>query len=103
MKTKYGAEVDNKALIEYFEILIGKSFKILPMFEKEVESLPKYLDYLMIEVAGGNELLLNNGVFLELLANLESLSMIKDHKTLRAQVFKSTNLCSKIIENLKGE
>jgi hypothetical protein len=102
MITKYGAEINNNTMADYFEMLIGKIFKVLPLYEESCETLDSYLFSLLKELCGGKRLILENKVFIELINNLESLSLIESHKEFKAQIFKCTNLCKKISNDLKG-
>jgi hypothetical protein len=102
MKTKYGGEISNVAVAEYFEMLIGKIYKTLPMFEdSNCLTLDSYLFSLLKELCGGSSLL-EDKYFVELIANLESLFFIDNQKKFKSQVFKCTNLCRKICDRLKG-
>lgn len=101
MKTKYGAEIDVKTMAEYFNVLIGKCFKLLPLYEEQNDNIEIYLKSLLLELCGGNRLIVEDTLFLELINNLESLSLVKNKKTFRSQVLKCTNLCKKISDKLK--
>lgn len=102
MKTKYGAEINNETMVEYFQTLLGKIYKLLPMLEENCLSLDCYLYSLLCEIAGGNKLIYEDKYFIELLNTLENLSSIKgQYKKYRSQVLKCTNLCDKIVNNLK--
>lgn len=111
MKTKYGAEISNEIMVEYFQSLLGRIYKLLPMHKDDKnynkmpsawETLDDYLYSLLCEIAGGNKLILEDKRFIELLNNLENLFAIKEeYKKYRSQVFKCTNLCKKIIDTLK--
>lgn len=104
MKTKYGAEIDSETMVEYFQLLINKIFKLLPMKEQNILTLDDYTYSILQEIAGGNKLILNDKYFVELLCNLENLSEIKgDYKKYRSQIFKCINICQKIIDNLKKD
>ena len=103
MKSKYGANIEDKVLIDYFVMLVGRIYKMLPMLEKNDESLDSYFQSLMSEIAGGNQLILQDKYFLKLLFLLESLEMAKkenDYKLYRSYIFKCTNLCQRIVEDL---
>lgn len=104
IKTKYGAKISNEVLVEYFQNLINKIFKLLPLHEENVQTLDTYLYSLLCELAGGNRLIIDDKYFIELLNNLENLQDIKnEYKIYRSQIFKCINICKKIIENLNTE
>jgi hypothetical protein len=102
LKTKYGAEISNEAMVEYFEMLINKIFKLLPLHEECCMTLDTYLFSLLCELAGGNKLLFEDKYFIQLLNNLENLQDIKcEYKKYRSQIFKCISICKDIIDNLK--
>lgn len=101
-KTKYGGELDNNSLQEYFKHLINRLWKILPMKEQNCLTLDKYLFNLRIELMGGERILLSSGLFIELINNLESLSDLDKKEEYKPQIFKCINICEKIINKLKG-
>lgn len=103
MKTKYNGEISNELLSEYFEYLIGKFYKILPMKESEISTLNVYCDLLLYELAGGQSILMNDALFVELIFNLESLVSTNDKKIYKPLIFKCTNLCKVISAKLKEE
>jgi hypothetical protein len=100
IKTRYNY-LPTEALINYFEYLIGKVFKILPIFEKEPETLRSYLESLLIELNGNKELIVklkNDGSFISLLSTLEYfLHNECSHRVYKREIFK----CIKIIEKLQ--
>jgi len=99
-KNKYGGSLSEKSLQEYFKHLINRIWKILPMKEQNCLTLDKYLFNLKIELVGGEEMLLNNGLFVELIFNLESLNNLTLKDEYKPQIFKCINICEKIINNL---
>ncbi len=112
IKTKYGAEINNQTMTEYFEDLINKIFKLLSMhfedknygkfYDGGWNTLDSYLYSLLCELAGGNKLIINDKYFIELLNNLENLQDIKaEYNMYRSQIFKCIGVCEKIIVNIK--
>lgn len=99
--TKYDKEIPPELLVEYFEKLTGRVFKILPMREEEIDTLSSYIEYLVIELNGGQRLIVNDLSFLELMMNLESLEdLMCDMPKFKSQVFKCVKLCKKISKNI---
>jgi hypothetical protein len=101
IKTKYGY-MDKSDLVEYFERLRKRIWKILPMKDDNCATLDEYLNHLMVELSGGNEITLKSGLFIELIINLEPLRYLDEKKDYKPQVFKCTNICKKIIKKLEG-
>lgn len=56
IQVKYG-ELSNTSLQNYYEFLIGKLFKILPMKEQNCSTLQSYLKSLQRELIGNSRLL----------------------------------------------
>ncbi len=109
--TKYGAKINNETMVAYFEHLINKIFKLLSMhfedrnygkfYTGSWKTLDTYLHSLLCELAGGNELILDDKYFIELLNNLENLKDTKSqYEIYRSQIFKCIEICEKIIGNL---
>jgi hypothetical protein len=102
LKTKYGAEIPKELMVEYFNRLTGKIFKCLPMIEQSDCTLSIYIEYLLIELAGGNEILYKDTLFLDLLANLEAVNgLLEDYPNYRNQILKCTGICNLIIKKLR--
>lgn len=101
-KTKYGAIIPKELLIRYFEKITSKIFRCLPAIEEGSATLSIYIEFLLIELAGGNRLIYNDVLFLDLLANLESLTTLtSDFPRYRSQVLKCVNMCNLIINNIQ--
>ena len=103
MRNVYGGNIDNENLIKYFKSLIGRIYKLLPMKEEKCLTLEKYLDNLMNELAGGNELILDDYIFIMLLCDIQILFTIENIDTYKSQVFKCIKVCEKIIQQLGGD
>ncbi len=100
--TKYGANIPPDILVKYFERLIGRIFKILPISEERADTLNEYIEYILIEISGGDRLLIHDIKLLELMCNLESLLWIQDDKKqFRSQIFKCMKICDGIIVQVK--
>ena len=113
VKNKYNLPIGKQCFEDYIDRLIGKLFKILPIYEgkaiyKEIIYTPEqayqhykiHLEEVIVEIVGDYYLYNNNSKFLELLSILEGLKNvgIDEHQTVRAMVFKCTNLCSELKE-----
>lgn len=96
---------DNPLVYSYLETLKNRLFKIIPLFEENNEGIYKYIDSLLFELCGMIyvvEGFKDNGIFLSLIATLESLldeSLAVDYDIplIRREVFK----CLSIIEKLQ--
>lgn len=106
-KTKYGANIPSRLLINYFEKLTKKIYKILPLYEDCIDTLTIYIQHLQIELNAANELLIENDGLLDLIICLEALNILQennetdeDYQLLRSQVFICLGICKEIIQNL---
>jgi len=99
--TKYG-KLPEATWENYFETLVGKVFKILPMKEKEFETLPEYLSSLLLELHGNKsliEIIKHDGDFLSLLSTLEYfVENDEDVKIYKREVFKCISIVKKLQE-----
>ena len=99
VKTKYDA-IPNEYLYNYFNFLIGKVWKILPMSEESNQHLKKYMESLQRELIGNINLvdeLKRDGYFITLLNKIEFLiSGEYDHSICRKEVFECIELVKKI-------
>ena len=95
-KTKYGGELDNAALVEYLTRLVGRVYKLLPIRETSETNFQNNHKSLMEELAGGERLLKESGLYLELLSKLESVSDLQDHKNFRKSILESIDIVNKI-------
>ncbi len=101
METKYGREISNEGLVEYFKSLTGEIYKSLPLFEQCEGSgnFSIYVETLLIELHSSKRMLfVDDKDFIKLITNIEPLLELKNHAVFRRQVFKCTNLCHKLIE-----
>lgn len=101
LKNKSSKPIDSQFVSEYFLNLVNHFFKILPMREKEEESLPVYLDSLRDELAGCAsffEEIHGEATFVSLLSILQNFIDNPDisvRKTKR-EVFKAISDCNKL-------
>ncbi len=71
IKTKYDGYVNEKDILFYYDRLIGKIFKLLPLFESSKKDFQFQYESLMHELVCGDKLLLNGCFYVELLNKLE--------------------------------
>lgn len=92
----------NPELIQnYFDILVNRFFKILPIREQNAKSLNVYLESFKAELLGCQNLiaeLQNDALFLSLLSILQYLIDNPECsvKSLRRQVFNAISICNKL-------
>lgn len=98
MNTKYG-ELNDDLLNKYFDRLVSKVFKLLPLKEEENPTLSSYLESLILELYGGKELinhLQENPEYLTLLMSLESLNSVNNMIMYKKEIFKCINIIKKL-------
>jgi hypothetical protein len=103
MNTIYGYSPD-EYWENYFKSLVSKVFKILPLREENVSSLNQYIESLLRELIGNQELadaIKHNEHFLALCGTLQNLLKESDIKTYKTDVFKCINLVKKIQSSMK--
>lgn len=104
METKYG-QLPDEMLLAYVNGMIAKSYKMIPMKQDGVKSLPKYIEATLREFVGQNELvfeLKENEEFLTILGVMETLLSQNDFSKFRSDVFKIINLIEKLKLSLGG-
>lgn len=79
MEDKFG-NIKEEALIEYYKMLIGRVYKLLPMKEnqEDFECWKKERDKLILELHSGEDLFNNSGLYIEIIYKLECLDKL-DH------------------------
>ena len=79
MKTIYNGEISDKAIDEYYDMLIGRIWKLIPL--KEIEEKPyvwkREWKSLLNELASGSKLFNDSGLFIEIMAKLQSLENLE--------------------------
>lgn len=99
MMTSYG-EIPNYNLSQYFNHLVGKTYKILPLYEENSSTFVSYLKSYQRELIGNSRLLSELGSepkFMTLLATIEYLATSDyDHDVCKSEVLKCTNLINDI-------
>lgn len=104
LKTKFYCDIPPDTLSKYFDILIGKVFKILPLAEDDVDSAKIYLDGLHRELKGLKKLfwvINKDPMFISLLSIITWLNYnITDEKCtieiIKKEVFDSIALCNSL-------
>ena len=116
IKNKYNLPIKRQCFEDYIDRLIGSIYKLLPTFEgkssldHQVIYTPEIaykhfqmnLEEVIIEVVGNYYIYNNNSKILELMGYLDGLRDIKidEHEILRTIIFKCTNLCVSLKEEL---
>lgn len=99
MITNYG-KIPNDNISQYFKQLVGKTFKILPLFEENSPTLGSYIQSYQRELIGNSylfELLKDEPKFITLLTTIEYLAKADySHDTCKKEVLKCTNLINDI-------
>lgn len=99
MNTIYG-NIPNENLSQYLSQLVGKTFKILPLFEENSPTLTSYIKSYQCELIGDAFLfkpLKDEPKFITLLATIEYLANAEyDHDTCKREVLKCTNIINDI-------
>jgi len=95
--------IDNKTKILYLNNLVGKVYKILPLYENETDEMLKvYLGGLLIDINSANVLF--NGILIDLIIKIHSIYVNDfDHKQVRKIVLECTNLVKKIRGELESD
>ena len=105
MITSYG-DIPDKNLSQYFSYLIGKTFKILPLYEEESKTLRAYLKSYQRELIGNSNLLQDletEPKFITLLSTIEYLANeTYDHEVCKSEVLKCTNIIHDINKKYFG-
>lgn len=99
IKTKYYA-IPNAYFANYFNFLIGRVWKILPMSEENNQHLQEYMEGLQRELIGNMNLvedLKHDGYFIILLNKIEYLINEEyTHEVCRKEVFECISIIEKI-------
>lgn len=100
-KTKY-SEIPDEYFVSYFNFLIGRVWKILPMWEENNEDLKSYMESLQRELIGNINLVKEikcDSYFITLLSKLEYLINEEyTHEICRKEVFECVDIVKKIAE-----
>ena len=96
METKYGMRVEKVDFELYLITLKNNIYKLLPLKEEHLD-WSKYLNTVIVEVSGLNELFDNQPQLISLLAKLEGLYRLEDFMLYRRTIFE----CLNIVEDLR--
>lgn len=101
LRTSLGSPIEADELCVYFNSLINRFFKILPMFESGEPSLEAYIQSLQRELIGCSGLvpeLSEHGAYMTLLSILEYISDPANcsKSTVKTEVFHAINICNKL-------
>ncbi len=103
METRAGIPVDSMLVRNYFEKLVNKFYKILPLKESNESSLRKYLQSLSAELLGFKSLLVKidyDSQFMTLLCVLQYITNTPDCTVgdVKREVFKAISVCNKLAD-----
>lgn len=101
MRTAYNISLDDAAVSGYFAALINRIFKILPIREREEDTLTTYLDSLMLELMGCESLLPDLSSDGEFVSVLSTVRYLRDNpslpvSTVKREVFRTISSCKKM-------
>lgn len=96
INNKYNLNIDNIDIELYLINLKNKIYKLLPLRE-EGKEWNKYLNTILIELSGFNELFLNKVELIALISKLEGLYKLEDFLLYRRTIFE----CLNIVEDLR--
>lgn len=96
INNKYNLNIDNIDIELYLINLKNKIYKLLPLRE-EGKEWNKYLNTILIELSGFNELFLNKVELIALISKLEGLYKLEDFILYRRTIFE----CLNIVEDLR--
>lgn len=103
IKTKYDGNVNESDVLSYYDRLIGKIFKLLPLKEANQKDFQYHYELLMHELVCGDRLLLNGGLYIELLNKLEGLPDLPHKAFTKSKFSKRIMECIDVAENLRKE
>ncbi|WP_341323368.1 hypothetical protein NSQ62_07810 [Solibacillus sp. FSL H8-0523] len=95
--------------LQYLMTLIPLVWKILPLYEEKNEHLVDYIDSICTEIKGLKKIIGNlpsqvwHDRTLAILEQLKEEVLIEQHKKIKKETFKITNMIDRQISELKGE
>ena len=98
--TKYDFEIPCDTVDKNITRLTNQTWKLIPMKENE-EDWQKQLDTVILEIAGLNEIFVENPQFLQLLAKLEglkALAAVTEFSLYRKTVFEAIGLLRELMK-----
>lgn len=101
-----GPILSDRLVGNYFSNLVDLFFKILPLWEDREETLPLYMETLLNELVGCEDLLEaadNDAAFMSLLSTLQYLIKNPDLPTdkVKRHVFKAISICNKLAKRYR--
>lgn len=104
MESSLGIVIEETLVSKYFNSLVNKIFKILPIIENKEESITVYMESLGVELIGFQNLLPAVGedpAFLSLLSIYQwiadnAVDAEDNYKIIRREVFHAISLCKKM-------
>lgn len=102
------SQITEKEYREYLIVLIPLVWKILPLYEEKNEHLVDYIDSVCTEVKGIKKIIgdlpskIWHNRVLAILEQLKDEVLIDQHKKIRKETFRITNMIDKQIDELKG-
>jgi len=119
MKSTLGIEIPDKLVVKYYERLIANLFAALNIYEgkdyitKTLKYEPqeacdmflRYLENLILEVCGSNEVFIVNVNSLKILSIIRGLQTItlNQHKKVKSNLMSCMTLCERVISELEGD
>ena len=97
MDTKHGT-ISNSDLVLYFNRLINKTYKLMPLKENKDKTYDKYLEKLIKQLSGGDKFIISDSLFVEIIFNLESLFEIDDISLHNSIVKENISICQGLIK-----
>ena len=92
METKYNFDISIDSIEKNVSRLTNQMWKLIPMREND-EDWEKQLNTVILEIAGLNEIFIENPQFLQLLAKLEGVKVVAPEFNLyRKTIFESISL-----------
>lgn len=103
IKTKYDGYINESDILHYYDRLIGKIFRLLPIRESNELNFIKNFNELMEELLCGEEILLHGGYYIELINKLEGLPKIPHKPFTKSKFQKRIVECIDVVNNLRKE
>lgn len=88
-------------LILYFQRLVNKIYKLMPMKENNDSTYNIYVQKLIEQLKGGEKLIIQDSQFVEILFNISSLTGIDDIKLHNSIVKESISICQSLIRDIE--
>lgn len=100
-------QISERAMHNYFSVLVNRFFKILPIREAEEKTLPVYINSLQIEMLGCKEfvcVLQDDANMVTLLSILQYLKDTPDCPVadVKREVFRAISICNKLKARYEG-